>query len=1137
MCSPASPKNYVMNTRQVVQLLAEAKQQGIFVFLEDQRLRYKTREGIKPSKEMLEVLSVNKEEILQFLLQAQAMNETNLAPIPSQSLQAISTLPVSFAQERMWFVDQLEGSLHYHIPSIWQVEGILDIPKLEKAFQGLIDRHLVLRTRFQGHSDGVRQELLSAADWRLEVSQVNPKEGFDLAAYVKQRVESSFDLTIDFPVRAQLIQLGEQQYKLVLIVHHIAADGWSMAILFNDLTELYLAQVEGHQANLAKLGIQYYDYAHWQRTYLSGDKLEKELLFWEENLKEVPALDLPTDWPRPAVQSTKGATASIALGVDLSKTLQQLSIQEDVTLYMLLLSVIKVWLKYYTGQNDICIGSPVAGRSKSELENLIGCFVNTLPLRTQLSDQQPFQDLLAEVKENVLQAFSHQEVPFEKIVERVTTKRDRSRNALSEVIFVLQNTPDIPTRTIGNLAFTAEPFSQETASYDLHISAIQGQDEISISINYCKDLFGEDTIQRMLNHLETLLGLVATQPSTCIGDFDLLSVVEKQQILFDFNMTCTDIGETETLVQLFDQQVAITPDAIALHYEGMSFTYREIAAKADKLAYLLAHSYEIELGDRVGVLMDRSAWAIISILGVMKAGGVYVPIDLGFPLSRKKFIIDDAALQCLIIHSQDLMEMIGFQVPVVSVDLQLEGWEMDQPIAIELQREDLAYIIYTSGSTGEPKGVMIPHRGIVNTVLAQIPMFGIQKGDHCLQFASLVFDASLSEIFTSLIGGGELYIVQEAAKKDLNLMMEYLQGHAIDVATLPPALLSQIPPPALSSLKMLVSAGESAPFEQVNQFLAYGDYCNAYGPTETSICATMNAYKKGSQIERTNVPIGQPIANTQVYIVNSAGQLAPIGVVGELYVGGNGLATGYLNKPIATENSFNNPIASETDSIRLYRTGDLARWLPDGRIQFIGRKDNQVKIRGYRIELNEVANLIQQAEHVGQAICVLHSLGDHDSQIIAYFSSTKDKVEEELWKYIKEHVPSYMVPAALIRVSEFTLNASGKIDRSKLPDPTGNTPLQREYVAPKNDTEKQLALIWESLLQIERIGTKDNFFEIGGHSLLLTRLASAIQEAFQLTIPITLLFDMGDMASMAKYIQLAQRSLAKEKSAAVEYEI
>lgn len=1126
-----------MNTRQVVQLLAEAKQQGIFVFLEDQRLRYKTRKGIKPSNEMLEVLSVNKEDILQFLLQAQTMDNAYLAPIPSQNLQEIATLPVSFAQERMWFVDQLEGSLHYHIPSTWQVEGVLDIPKLEKAFQDLIDRHVVLRTRFQGRSDGVRQEVLSASEWRLDVLQIDPQENFDLAAYVKQSVESSFDLTIDFPIRAQLIQLGEQRYKLILIVHHIAADGWSMAILFNELTELYLAGVNGHQTKLSKLDIQYYDYAHWQRSYLSGDKLEKELLFWEENLNEVPALDLPTDWPRPTVQSTKGGTVSLALGADLSKALQQLSIREDVTLYMLLLSGIKVWLKYYTGQNDICIGSPVAGRNKSELEELIGCFVNTVPLRTQLKDQQSFQDLLTQVKENVLQVFSHQEVPFEKIVERVVSKRDRSRNALSEVIFVLQNTPDIPTRAIGNLAFTAEPFLQDTASYDLHISAIQRQDEISISINYCKDLFSEDTIQRMLNHLETLLGIIVVKPDTKVGDFDLLSIAEKQQILFDFNATHMDFGKPDTLVQLFDQQVATTPDAIALHFEGMSFTYREIADKAAKLAYLLAHSYEIGIGDRVGLLMDRSAWAIISILGVMKAGGVYVPIDLGFPLTRKKFIIEDAALQCLIIHSQDLMEMIGFQVPVVSVDLQLEGWEMDQSIDIELQGEDLAYIIYTSGSTGEPKGVMIPHRGIVNTVLAQIPMFGIKAGDHCLQFASLAFDASLSEIFTSLIGGGELFIVQETAKKDLNVMMEYLQGHAIDVATLPPALLSQLPSQALSNLKMLVSAGEAAPFEQVNQFLAFGDYCNAYGPTETSICATMNAYPKGSQIEYTNVPIGKPIANTQVYIVNSSGQLAPIGVVGELCIGGNGLATGYLNKPTTTKAAFNNPIASDTGSMRLYRTGDLARWLPDGRIQFVGRKDNQVKVRGYRIELDEVASLLQQADSVEQAICVLHSLGDHDSQIIAYFSSTKNKVEEELWKYIKEHVPSYMVPAALIRVKEFPLNASGKIDRTKLPDPNGNNTLQREYVAPENEWEKQLALIWESLLQIERISINDNFFEIGGHSLLLTRLASAIQEAFQLTIPITILFDLGDVASMAKYIQLAQRGLAKEKNAAVEYEI
>jgi amino acid adenylation domain-containing protein len=1128
-----------MDIKHVIRLLSQAKEQGVILFLEGQKLRYRVQGQSKIDPQFMAQIKSHKLEITRFLQDSQAEASKHADRIPSIVLAGITSFPASFAQERLWFVDQLEDSSHYHTASVWSVKGPLNTGALEYAFNALIDRQQVLRTVLREINGQMQQFILPANTWKLRQRIVQPgasTEEVDLL--IQKEVNVSFDLSQDHPLRALLLKCDTDGHLLILTLHHIASDGWSMSLLVDELAEFYLAQTEHRKAMLAELPIQYVDYAHWQRNTISTTVLQQQMRYWETQLKEVTPLNLYTDMERPKIKSNRGRTETIWIEEEIAQALNQLAQEKKATLFMVLLAGLKVLLFKYTGQRDICIGSPIANRTRFEVESLIGCFVNTLALRTKITEEQSFSDLLGQVKATTLNAYAHQDVPFEKVVEKVIKTRDRSRNPLSEVVFVLQNTPESKVRQLNELCFEPVPFQQDTASYDLHISAIENKDGISISFNYCADLFYRNSMINMLRHFRQLLIAILAGPNADLSDLSVMSAAEKEQVLVGFNQTAAAFPKHKTLVHLFAERVEKCPDAPAVTDQHTSISYRTLAERSDRLAVLLQESYGIEPGDAVGVVMSRSVWAIVALIGILKARAVYVPIDPSFPEKRQQYMIEDAGIKTIIIHSESLMDMSGFEKPLLSVDLQLEErTQEDGPPAIQCQAEDTAYVIYTSGSTGHPKGVMISNSGITNTILAQIPVFDLHPGDRALQFASLSFDASISEIFTALIAGAELNIMDEKTKKDLTLFTYFMQKRSIQVATLPPSFLRQVAIEDLSGLDTLITAGEAAPYEKAKAFLAYGNYCNAYGPTEMSICAAMKKYPKGTTIERSNVPIGQPIANTKIYILDTCGHPVPIGVGGELYLGGAGLAEGYVNLPELTDKSFvNNPFATPGNE-KLYRTGDFARWLADGSIQFLGRRDQFVKWRAYRIELGEIDAVLNRSDLVKQAVSVLKSGSDEDPKLVTYYQPAGLTTSKEIRAYLKDYLPEYMLPSHLVEVDQFPVNQSGKIDRAKLPHPENDQAIQQTYVAAGNALEQQLLEIWQNLLGLEQIGVKDNFFEIGGHSLLLIRLANLLEGSFSISIPITVLFDLGNIAALARYIELSRRNHKERARDRVEYEL
>jgi len=984
-------------------------------------------------------------------------------------------IPLSFSQQRLWFIDELEGSLQYHMPIVFRMDGDLDVEALSSSFKEIVRRHEVLRTVIKSEDGVAYQEVIDAEGWELEVVSDASEE--TMSGILEASMKFPFDLSMDYMMRMSLYELGDDRYVLGGAIHHISSDGWSEDVFVGELVSLYNSFREGKESPLAELPLQYIDYALWQRRYIEGDVLESQLSYWEEKLLDVPPLLLPTDYARGSVRSTKGSVHSFVLDKDVSASLDALCKEEGVTLFMLLLATFKVLLYRYSGQGDISVGTPIANRTQDETEGMIGFFVNTLALRSELGHSTTFDSLLQDVKDTTLSGYEHQHVPFERIVDRVVDSRDMSMSPLFQVMFVLQNTSKDTAISLDGVSLSGyEGYERGLSNFDLTLIAEEEQGVISLDLEYCSDLFSSATIAGMAVHYQELLRGIVANRNQQVGALSMLPATERLELLTTFNDTKKEYPTDNTLIALFKEQVTKNPGGIALEYEGNELSYKELDELSNRLAHYILSNYTVRLEDFIGVTLERSEWLIVSLLAVMKTGGVYIPIDPKYPAERISYIKEDS--QCTLLIDIDFLEDFKKVADEYPVNLPSVG----------VSGRNLAYIIYTSGSTGQPKGVLIEHRGIVNTIVSQISEYEVSSLDHCLQFSNPSFDASIWEIFISLLSGSRMCIVSEAVKGDTTLFSRYIEEQGVSWATLPPAFLKLLEVSELSGIRTLITAGEEAPIDKALAFSDLGNrYVNAYGPTETSICASVF-----SGDITAKVPIGKPIANTSIYIVSDSDELQPVGVVGELCVAGSGLARGYLNREdLTTEKFVANPFV---EGERMYRTGDLARWLPSGDIEFIGRKDDQVKIRGYRIELGEIEQVLSELSYIHSCCVVALSEGSGSKRLVGYVVVGEGYDRSVMQQDLSNLLPDYMVPGVWVELDVMPLTRNGKIDKKGLPSPDMSSVSSQEYVGPRNAIEEQLAAIWQELLGVERVGVYDNFFELGGDSIITIQIVTHINK-------------------------------------------
>ncbi len=1089
-------------------------------------------ETMEDLRKRIAALSPAKRALLELRLQKQGLASPAIQTIPRRTIQ--EAIPLSFAQQRLWFLDQFEpNSPLYNIIKAIRIQGPLRREALQHTLNMIIKRHEVLRTIFIARDGTPHQIIRDPQPAPLQVIDLRPWPAATREAeahrLLQQEAHRPFDLTQDLMLRATLLHLKQEEYLLLLVMHHIASDGWSMSVLFREFSILYAAFASGQPSPLPELPLQYADFAIWQREWLQGKVLDEQLAYWKKQLADAPPLlELPTDHPRPSVQQFRGAHHPFQISSSLTDALKGMSQQEGVTLFMTLLAAFQTLLYRYSGQEDILIGSPIAGRTRAELEGLIGFFVNTLVLRTRFAETLTFRELLSQVREVCLGAYAHQELPFEKLVEELQPARSLSHTPLFQVLFVLQNTP---RSTLALPGVTVSPLDVEgdTTKFDLTLSLTEERDGLKGWMKYNTALFGRTTIQRMVGHFQTLLAGIVANPDQPIGLLPLLTPPERHQLLVEWNNTQTDYSTEWCIHELFEAQVERTPDAIAVVFEDTYLTYRELNARANQLAH---HLREVGVGPEVlvGIYMERSLEMVVGILGILKAGGAYMPLDPIYPQERLAFMLTDAQVQ-IVLTQEELLASL----PMLENSLVLcltRDWEeitqkSSENLSTEITTDNLAYVMYTSGSTGKPKGVMISHRGICNYLLWIQRAYPLTEKDRVLQRASFGFDVSVREIFWPLIAGAQLVMIRAGNHYDIAYLIQLIRDQHITVVRFEPSvlqvLLKEQGLETCKNLRHVICGGELLPSELQEQLFIQLDteFHNAYGPTEASISATFWTCKRDENYLRS-VPIGFPIANTQIYLLDAHLQPVPVGIPGELYISGEGLARGYFNRPELTAEKFiPNPFCNEPGS-RLYKTGDLARYRPDGSIEFLGRIDDQVKIRGFRIELGEIEVVLSQHVAVRDAVVLLREDLPGDKRLVAYIvPHPPEQVPSlhDLQSFLKQKLPEYMLPSAYVFLEVFPLTPSGKINRRALPAPERTRPaLDTGFVAPRTSMEALIAEIWQEVLGVDRVGVYDNFFDLGGHSLLSMQVVARLEKQVGIRInPREMIFqNLGQLAAICE---------------------
>ena len=1042
--------------------------------------------------------------------------------------------PLSYAQERMWFMDQMLADVPvYNVAWATRLTGAVDADALEAALQRLGERHEVLRTVYEAEDGLLRQHILPQASiplHRLELPDTEEKRDAEAKRIIEREAQRRFDLTTDPVLRATLIRMAEQDHILLFVAHHIALDGWSRTIFHQELAEQYASELYGDGPPMPELPIQYGDFAFWQRSETQCELIESELAYWVEKLDGLaPTLDLPIERIDPERPTSEGGEISFRVPPAVVDRLRTLARKHGATPFMILATAVSVLLYRYTGEADLAIGTPVAGRTTTESESLVGLFVNTLVLRADLRDEPSFEQAVERVRAVCLEAYEHQHIPFEQIVAALGRERVIDRPPIVQVMLAYRTFPSTPLYLEGTSAEDVD-ILMSTSKLDLSFELWDTDQGMSGRLIYATHRFSENKMKSLARHFVSLLESGCRQPRTRIAKLPMLSVEEREQVICRWNESRADPPAEGSVHRLFEQAVQMVPDKAAVICGCHFLTYKELNDRANVIA---AHLIGIgaQPNGLIGISMERSVDLIAGILGVLKSGAAYLPLDATFPAERLRFMLEDADVGILLSHSSVIDRLPSDGRRVLLVDRDLDGAtaatataEPETP-----NPEHLAYVMYTSGSSGRPKGVMVTHRnvvGLLNALQSVVGNGADRVGTNVITYA---FDTSVDEIFSPLCYGGTLHVVPYEVTLDGHSLARYVLDHDINTAYVVPDLLGSLAESfeqhggcgSLSCLITGLAPKKQGVLQRFRDLAPDLRILNAYGPTEVTYGATAYEFAQAADPEQ-DVPIGKPFPDYQVYIVNEAMEPMPIGTIGELLIGGVGVARGYLNRPELTQDRFlPNPFGSAPGE-RVYRTGDLVRYQEDGTIEFLGRNDSQVKVRGHRIELREIELAIERHPQVASCHVETATLSASDVRLAAYVVPLPGEAVEAsaLHAFAESELPGFMVPAALTLLEAFPLLPTGKIDTLALPDPVwGLLASQDMYVAPQTELEATLVDIWQELLKVDRIGVKDDFFALGGHSLLATRVLNRIEKAFGIRVPIRVLFEHPTVAGIAAYVR------------------
>jgi amino acid adenylation domain-containing protein len=1084
--------------------------------------------------------------------QLEAAHPVNVEIRGSEADAREGRFPLSFGQKALRFMHEMSpDSSVYNIVNAFRVKGDLDAMALRRAFQSLIERHCCLRASFIVEQSEPVQIIHKHAEILFDQDDASAWSAGLLSSRLEEEARKPFDLERAPLLRLNLFKLREREHILLISVHHIVADFWSLAVLLKELRVLYEAEKSGSHALLAPVKLDYIDYTQWQAQMLSGQDGERLLEYWKANLpKQLPVLELPTDRPRPPVQTYKGASRSFNLSAELSAKLKALSKAHEATLYMSLMAAFQVLLYRYTGQEEILIGSLTSGRSRAAFAGVVGYFVNPIVVRADLAAAPTFEKLLNQVRQTVLDALQHQEYPFASLVEQLQPSRDASRSPLFQVMFTMQKAPlsddhDLASFALGEAGVTVQfgslelqsiALDQRTAQFDLTLMMAETSRGLAGALQYNTDLFDTQRIDRMLAHFQVLLEAIASDASQPVSQLPLLTGDERHQLLIEYNHTKRDFPQDQSIHELFEQQVARTPNAIAVVVNEEKVTYKQLNARANQLAhYLRAQGAGPDV--RVSICAERSVEMIVGMLGILKAGSAYLPLDPLFPAERLIFQHQDAEALVLLTQQNLAERFSNHAVRIICLD---SDW---QKIALESEANpaslsnanNLAYVMYTSGSTGQPKGVMVEHRNVVNFFAALDDRIGNKRPGVWLALTSISFDISVSELLWTLTRGFEVIVHAESETKSPDKSKQekiaggnhysvsaQLRSHNVSHLQCTPSMIRMLSmeaewPDALRSLSKLMLGGEALPLSLAKQLgqLTPAEIHNMYGPTETTIWSTTALIDGAADA----ISLGEPIANTVIYILDNHLQPVPKGVPGQLYIGGEGVSRGYLNRPALTAEKFiPNPFGKKAGA-RLYKTGDLVSYRLNGGLEFIGRTDHQVKIRGYRIEPAEIEAALSQHAAVSEVVVMAREDAPGDKRLTAYVvaDAQSNLTGGELRDFLKQRLPDYMVPSIFMFLDSLPLMPNGKVNRQKLPAPNSSgTRLSLSHVAPTTSVEEALAVIWSELLGVEQVGSYDSFFDLGGHSLLASQLVSRLREIFQLEMPLRRFFEAPTISGLAK---------------------
>jgi amino acid adenylation domain-containing protein len=1116
----------------ITEMLADLALQKVQLWIEDNRLRYRAPKGtLSPS--LRAVLSEHKNEIIEYLRENENLMQ--------------SVYPLSYGQKPLWLLHQVAPtSAAYHVAFTAQICSDVHVPALERALQTLVNRHAMLRTTYEVNDGKPFQRIHPYRDFHFEHVDASTWSQSELHRQVRKAYQRPFDLACGPVLRANLFTQSAQNHVLLLTSHHIATDGWSLWILLDELRVLYSAERSGTQIALPALSLQYTDYISWQNSTLAGPEGERLWAYWKRQLADAfPALRLPTDKPRPLVQTYHGASHPFQLNESLTRRLKELARAQGVTLYVLLLAVFQSLLHRYSNQEDVIVGSPTFGRERAEFAGIVGDFINLLALRANFSGNPTFVELLRQVHRTFLDAMMHQEYPISLLIERLQPVRTPGYSPLFQVMFVLQRPHRseelgeffVPVETETPADFgglTLKPFfmPQQEGQFDLTLNMGEVKGCLFGILNYNTDLFEAATIDRLVRHFRTLLESIIVDPEQRIQNLPLLTEAEQYQLQITWNNTRKEYPEDASIHRLFESQVERTPDAVAVVFEDEQLTYEALNDHANRLAHTL-QAAGVGPEVLVGISMERSLEMLVGLFGILKAGGAYVPLDPTYPRERLAFMIENARLSLLLTNQRLLPILPPHQVPVLDLE---RAWPMLTHERVTnpssgTRPQNLAYVIYTSGSTGRPKGAMNTHAGIGNRLIWMQETYQLTGGDVVLQKTPLSFDVSVWECFWPLLAGARLVLARPEGHKDPAYLVDLIAEQQISTAHFVPSMLQifllQRNLEQCSSLKRVICSGESLPIELQELFFSRleAHLFNLYGPTEASIDVTCWHCQQGNQ--KGTVPIGRPIANTQIYLLDRSLRPVPVGLPGELYIGGVGVARGYLAHPALTAERFIPDPLGQTPGTRLYRTGDLARYLPDGNIEFLGRIDYQVKLRGFRIEPGEIEAVLSEHPAVQEVVVTLRQETGGNRRLVAYLVASQGQqapTPGEIRGFAKRKLPDYMLPTAFVWLSQLPFTVNGKVDRAALPAPEPEI-VEETYVAPWTEVERTIAQIWQEVLHLERVGVHANFFDLGGHSLLLVQVQSRLCESLRKEVSLLEMLKYPTVSALATYLCDGQDAL------------